>query len=195
MVWAEEIMRFKNSKTTSRLTPIKRSDFGAIENIVDSESESVSSSTQFKQEFKPNDKKNKIIISPLERTSTVKSNELIRINSIVSKVAPLSTPAQEHNKSRNNNVMNYNTTIKRRPTVSKFKINHEVVDSPDHLQLKGEKVSHYKNIQKNSRYMTSREKGIISTLVSDGFSRKTSNEELNKNTMAAVYDKVIMTNH
>ena len=129
----EKTMICINSKTISKLTPIRKSDYGAIENIIDSESESISSSTQFRQECKPQNKIGKIIISPLERTGTVNSNELVRINSIVSKVIPIASPTQLQNKSRNIKIMEYNTANKRQSISPKFKKSSDTIASPDNL--------------------------------------------------------------
>lgn len=155
----------------------KRSDFNAIEHVIDSQSESISESTQ-KLDPRQFEDVSKIIVSPLEKMSTYKTNEFVRINSITSR--KVETPRVEFKKlSKSPN----NSETHARAGTSQFYKKPNI----EKLSLQGEQMQQLKVFERFRRNMTSREKDFVSTLMSDRPSRRTSTEDA-RNTMTAVYE-------
>jgi len=181
--------RFDDSYKTGKL--IKNIDYNAIQNVINSESESISDSTIDKGEIKRDfDNVSKIVVAPLERITTIKTTEIGDGQNTISKVVDAIIPVERNRMTRNEKlkpVQSNPEMSKQRATTTRLVKKNIVELSPNYLQLQGEKI---KQVMVKDRYrknLASREWGLVSTLGSDQVSRKTSIDDA-KETMTAVYD-------
>ena len=180
-----------NLKVDFKQLDVPQSDKISVDNqIIYSESESLMESSQIDDVLR--DEKigkdiSKIRISPLEHTDTRKSDELQITEESPSKILkndpPETRDSQVSRPKRLSNIENFKSD---RSTTSQL-IKRDANKNKDELFLSGEKINQLNVIDKYRRYITSRERDFVSTLISDNQSRKTSIEDNNR--MSSIYEQ------
>lgn len=181
----------RKSSTSRNLPSNLRSERNAIESIIDSESETISESSQNKIDPRLFQNVSKINVSPLERVSTITTNELGRAQvakpKVMSKATPV-TAAVPHRVTRNQKLQPVKSDHQLRATTSSFNKKPTIGFKDHNKDFPIEHLNQLKTVDRYKRNLTSREKDFISTLVSDKQSPKTSTDDGQRNTMTAVYE-------
>lgn len=157
------------------VTPISRNlenmgNFGTSQNSQNSDFSSVSQQTDPRTTKRNPNELAKIVISPLEKVTTIKASETPRGKRVVSKVVEVVSPQIENSRAPQ--------------TASKpFKGSQ----NPQGMFLSGVKVKQLKSSHKFKRTLPSVSNEIKSTLMSERISRNTSTEEV-PGAMDAVYE-------
>ncbi|CAI2372963.1 unnamed protein product [Moneuplotes crassus] len=163
---------------------LKNNEYKDIEQIINSESESVSRETNPKMRNKDLEDSIKIDVSPLEKVTTIKSIQNKKGNIVVSKVVDCVPQSSKDMKKRR--VMQPEIVDKTRATTSKNQM--KPLMTPNYLILQGKRAKYLKSTSRYKKNPSSIEGEFKSTLMSERVSRNTSTDEL-KETMKSVYGK------